>query len=68
MSGQSHESMLTVKQVAQRLSVSQGLVYKLVRRGELACFRIGSAIRFCEEHLTDYLEREPRAAFKHLKL
>ena len=50
-------TMLTVKQVAERLGISRGLVYKLVRAGELGSHRIGAAIRIAEDQLREYLDK-----------
>ena len=44
--------MLTVSQVAERLNVSQSIVYSLVDKGLIVCHRIGlgrGAIRMAEE-------------------
>lgn len=75
--------MLTVKQVAQRLNVSQSCIYQLVETGRIPHHRIGlgrGAIRFTEDDLADYLagireqtEIRPSATpsrrkLKHLKL
>ena len=69
--------MLTVFEVAQRLGVSRGLVYKLINRGDMECHRVGSVIRVAESQLQGYLERthsgggtDPFAVteFKHLKV
>lgn len=49
--------MLSVKEVADRLSLSVGAVYKAVQHGELACHRFGTAIRITDEQLNAYLER-----------
>lgn len=51
--------LLTVKEVARRLRVSQSLVYQLVDTGRLGCHRIGNgrgAIRICPEDVTNYLQ------------
>lgn len=56
--------MLTVKEVASRLNVSQGAVYKAVRSGELEHHRIGISIRISEEQLTEYVE-ETRVRAEH---
>ena len=66
--------MLTVKDVAQRLRVSTGLVYKLAASGQLEHHRIGAALRFSEEHLQAYLDQsrskphsvERRPILRHL--
>lgn len=51
--------LLTVKEVARRLRVSQSLVYQLVESEKLGCHRIGNgrgAIRIRPEDVTEYLE------------
>ncbi len=48
--------MLTVKQVAGHLNVSNALVYKLVASGDLKCHRVGTAIRISRDQLREYLE------------
>lgn len=69
--------MLTVKEVAQRLNVSAGLVYKLVASGVLQAHRVGSAIRVTDQQISAYLEqcqsdplpqRPTRTHLKHLDL
>jgi len=47
--------MLTVKEVASRLRVSVGAVYKAVNDGRLRCHRIGSAIRISEDDFASFL-------------
>ncbi len=64
--------MMTVKEVAEHLGVSRGLVYKLVSDGELDSYRVGSTIRVTREQVREYLQR-PRqndrpSGFRHLKL
>ena len=51
--------MMTVAQVADRLQVSQSLVYRLVSQEVIECYRVGKAgIRFSwEAHIVPYLER-----------
>jgi len=49
-------SLLTVQQVAERLSISQSLAYRLVADGKLRAYRIGKGtLRFSEEMLCEYL-------------
>lgn len=75
--------MLTVKQVAMRLNVSQSCIYQLVETGKIPHHRIGTgrgAIRFTEANLEEYLvgAQQNAAAYtpsipsqrklKHLKL
>lgn len=51
--------MLTIKDVAARLSVSATCVYQLVASRKLACHRIGigrGAIRICESDLEKFVD------------
>ena len=45
------DNLLTVRQVAERLSVSTATVYKLCERGELPHCRVGNSIRVAPEAL-----------------
>lgn len=49
--------MLTVKQVAERLSISRSLAYRMIRNGEIPSYRIASCRRVSEQDLQKYLER-----------
>ena len=76
--------LLTVKQVAERLTVSASCIYQLVETGRLSHHRIGvgrGAIRFSEQDIDDFLTdarhhaqqassviTPPRRKLKHLKL
>jgi len=74
--------LLTVREVAGILRVSQSLVYQLVETHKLACHRIGSphgAIRIsaadidaylaqCRHDQLDEIPKPPRPRLKHLKL
>lgn len=55
-----------------RLKISLSLAYRLVARGELACYEIGSCKRVAEADLQTYLEetrqqpiKPPRSAGRH---
>lgn len=51
--------MLTVKQVAERLQISQQSVYLLIQRGKLVTHRFGAGrgtIRVSEEDLDAFIE------------
>lgn len=50
--------MMTPKQLAQRLSISLSMVYRLLTNGDLECYRFGSAYRVSEEQLTQFLQRQ----------
>ena len=50
--------MLTPRQLADRLSLSLSMVYRLLSSGELECYRFGSAYRVSEEQLNQFLQRQ----------
>ncbi len=72
--------LLTVAEVADALSISESLVYRLKDEGKLHCFRIGrGALRFREEDVMGYLDscvvevtveprRAPRLHLKNIRL
>jgi excisionase family DNA binding protein len=51
------ENLLSVREVALRLSVSKATVYALVGQGRLPCVRVSNAIRVRPEDLSAYLKR-----------
>jgi len=57
--------MLRVKQVAERLNLSESKVYELVERGEMPHHRFGGAIRVSEEQVAEYLEATKRERRDH---
>jgi len=50
-----HERLLTVREVASRLGVSPALVYKLCQRNLLRSLRIGGALRFQLQAVSEFL-------------
>lgn len=69
--------MLTVREIASRLRLSQSKVYALLAQQRLAHYRLDGAIRVSEEQLMAYLEgclagppaqSEQRRVLKHVKL
>ena len=66
--------MLTVKDIAKKLNISIGAVYKAISSGELECHRFGNAIRISPTQLDEFLEsakhssrdQVPLRRFKHL--
>ena len=77
------EKFLTVRDVANRLQLSESLVYRLIEQGKLPCHRVGTGrgvIRVSEADLDGYLAtcrqesrqstpaRPRRTKLKHLKL
>lgn len=56
---------MTVQEVAERLGVDAGLVYRLIGRREIAHCRVGlgrGVIRVEESSVAEYLERKRRDA------
>ena len=49
--------LLRVREVAQALAVSNMTVYRLIRDGHLAAFRVGHSWRVPEANLQAYLTR-----------
>lgn len=49
-------NLLTVEQLAKRLSVNPMTVRRMIRRGQIAAVRIGRAIRFRPEDIDAFLE------------
>lgn len=73
--------LMTVADVAEILSVSESLVYELLKQGELPYVPVGTskAYRFDPEDITSYIRRRkvqnegrkptaPRPRLKHIKV
>ena len=58
--------MLTPKQLAERLSLSLSMVYRLLSNGELECYRFGTAYRVSEDQLKQFLEKQKAVTEKML--
>lgn len=56
--------LLTVKEVSERLRISLSMAYRIIARGELACYEIGASKRVGEDQLEDYLERNRKEVLK----
>jgi excisionase family DNA binding protein len=54
------ECLFTVREVAQRLSVSSATIYALCEHGELAHVRVSNAIRIVPDELEAYVTRNHR--------
>ena len=65
-------SLQKVSDVAERLSVSESLVYKIIGSKELRSIKVRGAIRVREEHLIEYIEESTVETtvqtFSHLDL
>jgi excisionase family DNA binding protein len=55
-----HPRLLRIDDVAERLSVSRSMAWKLVAIGELRSLRIGRAVRIRPEDLESYLDMAQR--------
>jgi excisionase family DNA binding protein len=56
-------ALLRVEEVAKALSVSRAQAYRLVRRGDIPCVRIGASVRVRAATLDEWIRRrEVRAA------
>jgi excisionase family DNA binding protein len=50
-------SLLTVKQVAEKLNVSVRTVQRMQEDGQIAFVKIGKCVRMREEHLENWIEK-----------
>jgi excisionase family DNA binding protein len=55
------EALLTLRQVADRLSVPESRAYELARQGKLPAVRIGKYVRVSVEALAEYQAKLPKA-------
>jgi len=49
-------NILTIGDVAKKLSMSKSTVYKYAERGKIPSFKIGTCRRFFENEINEYLE------------
>jgi excisionase family DNA binding protein len=47
--------LLRIEQIAERLSVSRSMAWKIIDQGQLRSVRIGRAVRVLPQDLDDYL-------------
>lgn len=52
--------VLTIKEAADRMSVSTKTIYRLMNWGKLRKVKIGGATRISEDELNEYLEQQFR--------
>ena len=50
--------LLTVREVAETMRVSNMTVYRLIRAGELPAIRVGKHFRIREHELAEYLDSQ----------
>ena len=53
---------LTVKQVAELLSVNERTVYRLAQAGKMPAFKVSGTWRFLAEDIRRWIEEQKRAA------
>jgi excisionase family DNA binding protein len=52
--------LMDVKSTAGLLTVSESMVYKLAANGELTCVRIGDCVRFRQEDIDNYIQKNTK--------
>jgi excisionase family DNA binding protein len=52
------ERLLTIKQVQEKLSVSERTVFNFMERGEITGFKVGRSWRFEESVIDAYIARQ----------
>lgn len=57
MSTETEPRLLTVREVAEVMRVSNMTVYRLIRSGELGATRVGRSYRIWEDDVRSYLRR-----------
>jgi excisionase family DNA binding protein len=50
--------VLTVQEVAAYLKVHQSTIYRLLQRGEIPGFKVGSDWRFLAETINEWIQRQ----------
>lgn len=50
-------SLLTLKDVMERLKFGRSTIYKLIDQGELHPFKVSGSLRFDEEDVEAYIQR-----------
>ncbi len=49
--------LLTCQQAADALAISTRTLWELTKRGEVPCVRLGRAVRYAVQDLSEYVER-----------
>lgn len=52
-----NETLLTMDQVAEKLSIGRATVYRIIKDKELPVVRVGGVFRVAPEDLTAYIEK-----------
>lgn len=54
--------LLDIKQVQDRLKVSERTIFRLIKKGELKGFKVGREWRFEESDIAEFIARQRREA------
>jgi excisionase family DNA binding protein len=54
------EKLLTLRQVSEKLQISENTLYKLARKGEIPAIKIGNQWRFKAQDIERWLEEQKR--------
>ena len=61
--------IMTTPEIIGYLRINRGTLYRLVRRGQIPCFRVGNDYRFSRTQIVEWLasggSREPRLKGRH---
>jgi excisionase family DNA binding protein len=52
--------LMDVKSTADLLTISESMVYKLAANGELTCVRIGDCVRFRQDDIDNYIQKNTK--------
>ena len=52
------EKLLTLRQVSEKLQISENTLYKLARKGEIPAIKIGNQWRFKAQDIERWLEEQ----------
>ena len=53
-----NKSYMKVNELAEFLDVSDKTIYKLIKKGELSCLRIGTSIRFEKSYIENWCKNK----------
>ena len=56
------DKLLTVEDLAEYLQLSTKTIYRMLRRGQLPCYRVGNQWRFRKSTIDAWLEHEQKTA------
>jgi excisionase family DNA binding protein len=61
--------IMTTLEITDYLRINRGTLYRLVKRGQIPCFRVGNDYRFSRTQITEWLgsggSRKPRPKGRH---